>query len=429
MIGFVGLSHLGIVSSVATASKGHQVIAYDPDSQLCSQLSNGVIPIFEPGLQELFDACRSHIQFADRTTALEQCELIYFSADTPTDKDNRASLSSIRELLDQAVAHVSPGATLVVLSQVPPGFTRALRNDLRSEMFVCYQVETLIIGRAVERALHPERIIIGCERPSQGLPRVLSSFLETFTCPVFAVLYESAELAKVAVNVYLAASIGVTNTLSELCESIGADWAEIAPVLKLDKRIGPHAYLTPGLGVGGGNIERDLMTASSLASDYGVNYAILSALAMHSSHRRNWLRKTLEARVLPRYKAPTLAIWGLSYKPGTQSTRNSPSLDLIDALNNSLPVRVYDPEASLSGRCLSNVVQVSSALAACEGADALIIMTGWDEFAGISPFTIRKIMSGTVVVDVAAVWDRQAAVKAGFEYYSLGARPSLPEGA
>lgn len=430
MIGFAGLSHLGIVSSITAASRGYAVNAYDPNSALCGELTDGNLPIFEPDLQDLFAVCRSGIRFTNEAAALKECELIFFSADVPTNKDNCADLSHLRRLIDSVAAHASPHAVLVILSQVPPGFTRRIRDNLRAvhravEMAVYYQVETLIFGRAVERALHPERIIVGCENASSILPKVLSAFLEGFNCPVLRVQYESAELAKISINVCLAASIGVANTLSELCEALGADWAEITPALRLDRRIGPHAYLTPGLGIGGGNLERDLVTASSLASTYGVNGSILSALVLHSSHRRNWVNKALQTYVMSHYRNPTLAIWGLSYKAGTKSTKNSPSLTLLESLTD-IPVRIYDPQAELDGEYRPYVTQVSSPLDACKGADALVIMTAWEEFSAIAPSTLRRIMSGRVVIDPAAAWDRHEAFEAGFLYCGLGAPALAP---
>ena len=146
-----------------------------------------------------------------------------------------------------------------------------------SDVHLFYQVETLIFGRALERALRPERLIVGCADPDRDLPPAYAEHLALFHCPIFRMRYESAELTKIAINMFLVSSVSVTNTLASLCEQLGADWAEIVPTLRLDARIGPHAYLSPGLGLSGGNLERDLATVRRLAAAVGSDAGIVDA--------------------------------------------------------------------------------------------------------------------------------------------------------
>ena len=260
MIGFAGLSHLGLVSSLATASKGFEVMAYHPDADLCARLTAADLPLFEPGLAELLRDNRDRIRFTADPADLRQCELVYLSIDMPSGEDD---CSALHDLADDVLNHASPTAVLVLLSQVRPGYTRRWFEALRQSGHhpkgrLFYQVETLIFGQAVSRATQPARIIVGCDDPGAGLPKVFDTILSAFSCPVLRMRYESAELAKIAINVFLASTISATNTLAELCEVTGADWSEIAPALRLDARIGPDAYLDPGLGISGGNLERDL---------------------------------------------------------------------------------------------------------------------------------------------------------------------------
>src|SRR5262249_15164929 len=151
-----------------------------------------------------------------------------------------------------------------------------------------------------ERAMHPERFIVGCADPARGLPPRYREVLDAFNCPILPMRYESAELAKIAINFCLVASIGVANTLAELSEAIGADWSEIVPALKLDKRIGPHSYLSPGLGIAGGNLERDLRTVLDLARDKQTDTGIVQAWIGNSRHRKDWCWRVLHERVLAR---------------------------------------------------------------------------------------------------------------------------------
>ncbi|TMI78225.1 MAG: hypothetical protein E6H04_12820 [Bacillati bacterium ANGP1] len=184
---------------------------------------------------------------------------------------------------------------LVVLSQVPPGFTRSVRFP--PERLFC-QVETLITGQAIERATQPERFIVGCADPTAPLPGPYAAVLGAFRCPIFPMRYESAELAKIAINCCLAATVTVANTLAELSERVEADWGEIVPALRLDRRIGQHAYLAAGLGLAGGNLERDLATVVRLSAAAGSDAGVIRACVDNSRYRRDWALRTLHAEVL-----------------------------------------------------------------------------------------------------------------------------------
>lgn len=249
VVGYAGMTHLGFVSAVAAAARGCSVIAYDPDRKRIELLRRGELQVVEPDLPQLFSRYRSRLTVTDQARDLKACEIVYVAPDIPTDQFGTSNLEPIRTLLALVEEGLEPQTVLVVLSQVPPGFTRSLAPR-RGGLF--YQVETLIFGRAVERALYPERVIVGCADPKAALPKSLADFLGTFACPILPMLYESAELAKISINMCLVASVTISNTLAELCENIGADWSEIVPALKLDKRIGQYAYLSPGLGIAGG---------------------------------------------------------------------------------------------------------------------------------------------------------------------------------
>ena len=431
MIGFAGLSHLGAVTSIATASKGYDVIAYDPDPGLSDGLSDGRLPVWEPELGDLLAACRRCIQFTSDPAQLGRCELVFFAVDVPTDDANLGDLVGLRRQLQVVAAHAAPGTTLVVLSQVPPGFTRDLAETLahlnkEKHLHLFCQVETLVLGRAVERALHPERIIVG--RPDSGvlLPAAYASLLNSFDCPVLLMGYESAEMAKVSINMFLASSVCVTNTLAELCEAVGADWSDIVPALQSDKRIGPDAYLSPGLGLSGGNLERDLATVGSLASQFGTDAAVIDAWLTNSRHRRDWALKTLHQQVISRCNDPVIAVWGLAYKPETASTKNSPSLALLEALT-SFSVRAYDPRAVLDEDRSTNVVQTGTALDSCRGAHALAVMTPWREFASVDLGQVQELMAGRVVVDPLGALDGDRCAALGFSHFKLGSPAKSPE--
>jgi UDPglucose 6-dehydrogenase len=396
MIAFAGLSHLGLVSGVATASKGFEVVGFDTDGPLAGAIGRGELPVFEHGLAELYHRNRSRLRFTAEPSTLAACDIIIFARDVATDDAGRSDLGPLQALIRTVTAHARPGATLVVLSQVPPGFTRALRSSGSQDWY--YQVETLIFGRAVERALHPERFIVGTPEPAAPLPPAYRSLLEAFDCPILPMRFESAELTKIAINMCLVSSVSVANSMAELCEAIGADWSEIVPALKLDRRIGPHAYLAPGLGLSGGNLERDLATVRALAQRHGTDAGVVDAWLVNSSHRREWVLKTVHRAVLARVKGPVVAVWGLAYKPETHSTKNSPAVRLLEALG-PYAVRVHDPQVVLGPWPKGNVTQVDDPLEACQGADALVVATPWPVYATIAPGAIRSALRGRVVID------------------------------
>jgi UDPglucose 6-dehydrogenase len=416
------MTHLGVVSAAAAAERGFAVTGFDPDEGRIRALRHGELPVREPGLPALLERNRPRLRFSHHAPALSACDVVYVAADVPTDDAGTSDLSSIRALVDRVVPALGADAVLVVLSQVPPGFTRALPWPAARRF---YQVETLVFGRAVERALEPERLIVGCADPGTPLPAPLDRYLGAFGRPVLTMRYESAELAKIAVNLCLVASLAAASTLAELCERIGADWREIVPALRLDRRIGPHAYLTPGLGIGGGNLERDLATACRLADAHGTDAGVVRAWIENSRHRRDWVLVHVHGRVVARVAEPTLAVLGLAYKEDTASTRNSPALALLAALH-PFPVRVYDPVVPATGDLHPRLVPAASALDACTGADALVIMTPWPEFRGLRPDDVAARLRGPIVIDPHGVLDAGACRRAGLEHVTLGAPDPAP---
>src|SRR5262249_51210570 len=215
---------------------------FDPDPGRVAAIASGRLPTVEPGLEALVRDQRSRLDFTRDPARLAGCDVVCIASDVPTDGGGASDLRPVWHRVHVLLPVLGPAATLVVLCQVPPGFTRSV--ELPAER-IFYQVEALVVGRAVERATRPERFIVGCADPERPLPPRYAEFLGAFECPVLPMRYESAELSKIAINCCLAASVTVANTLAELSERIGADWSEIAPALRLDPRIGEHAYLSP----------------------------------------------------------------------------------------------------------------------------------------------------------------------------------------
>jgi UDPglucose 6-dehydrogenase len=420
VIGYAGMTHLGLLSAGAAAAQGFRTIAFDPDAALIGRLQRGDLPVNEPDLPELIARHNSNLVFSADAAALGACDAVYIAVDVPTDDRADSDLRPIAAMVERVRAKLKDGAALVILSQVPPGYTRA-QPVPPAQLY--YQVETLVFGRAVERATKPERFIVGCADPRQPLHPALNVFLQSFACPILPMAYESAELAKISINFCLVASISVANTLAEICEQVGADWSDIAPALKLDKRIGPGAYLGPGLGIAGGNLERDLRTIIKIGETKGTDVGVVQAWLKNSAHRKDWPWQVLDGIALNANPSAKIAVLGLAYKENTHSTKNSPSLVLLEHLRGKT-VKVHDPVVPAA--VAPWTTGAASPIEAATGADIVVIATPWPQYRDLRPAELARVMAGRIVLDPYRVLDGRACAAAGLSYHTLGMPPLAP---
>jgi UDPglucose 6-dehydrogenase len=249
----------------------------------------------------------------------------------------------------------------------------------------------------------------------------MAKFLSSFGCPILPMRYESAELAKISINCCLVASVTVANTLAEVCERIGADWSEIAPALKLDRRIGPYSYLSAGLGISGGNLERDLATVDQLARTYGTEAGLITAFQRNSVYRKDWPLRELHRAVLDVKPDAVVAVLGLAYKENTHSTKNSPTLALLARLH-PWTVRLYDPVVPASVAGHPRAIACASETEAASGTDALVLMTPWPQFRKLDPAVLAAVMRGHVLIDPYRLIAPKGAAAAGLKQITLGTR-------
>lgn len=416
-VGYVGMTHLGLCSAAGALSRGVSVICFDTNPELIAEIRNGKLPVEEPSLSDILFNYENELTFTEKAEDLVRCDIIYVAPDVVTDVSGASDLSQVNILLSLVDDNVDKECPQVILSQVPPGYTRPLYRDGR-ELY--YQVETLVFGRAVERATMPERFIVGCANPEVALPDILQEFLEAFDCPILKMRYESAELAKIAINCFLVAQVGTTNMLAEICEGVGAHWSEIAPALRLDERIGKKAYLGPGLGIAGGNLERDLATVIALGEKHGTDTGIIVAEIKNSNHRKLSAARILRELVLPLIKDPKITVWGLAYKENTHSTKNSPSIATMLSFPD-LQFRVHDPVVLADAAGVMNMQMFDDPLGAVKGADCLMILTPWDVYREINTKMIAEAMRGKCVIDPYGVIDSSAAQSHGLTVIRLGA--------
>jgi UDPglucose 6-dehydrogenase len=419
-IGFLGMSHLGIISSIAAAKKGFSVLALDTNSDLIKLLSEGKFPISEPDLNDFYDVSRSRIEFTEDFSKVSDCELVYISIDVVTSHDGTSDLTNVRNLVDLATQHLKVNSCLVILCQVPPGFTREVSTLTKSHVY--HQVETLVFGNAFECALNPERIIIGAKDKEKVINHSLYNFLLSFNCSIIKLDYETSEFCKICINIVLASSITAANTLAELCEHIGASWNDIQRALRMDQRIGAKAYLSAGLGISGGNIERDIKTSLELSRKLKANHELLEAVCSHSQQRKLWPSQRLSDVLTSGLEKATIAIWGVAYKRNTHSTKNSPSLANMRNLPESIRFNLHDSWIEeIPGFSERHVTWFKNKYDALNGADALMILTDWSEYSYASLGIILSRLAKPIIIDPYRVIEEL--IPENVHYFTLGESP------
>jgi UDPglucose 6-dehydrogenase len=387
-IGVIGLSHLGTCYSIAYATKGANVIAYDFDEDTRKERISGYFDPAEPCVMAFLQKPSNNFRITDNINELEVCDLLVYAKDTNFELEKDLALSLISNEILLITASIREGIPLVIMSQVPPGFTRNL-GDLRRN--TVYQVETLIFGKGLNRALQPERIIFGKVNEGAVLPDAVRKIAELFNCDILEMSYESAELTKIAINIVLSANITAANSLAEIANLTGGNWSHIERALRLDQRIGESAYMSPGLGLGGTNLQRDLDVATSLAEKVGVNAIFIKSITEHSLHMQNWLMREIIKIRQNGEKLETVTILGLAYKPGTQSTYGSAGYQLLEIFDSVVKIFVHDPVVRLPiKKALHNTRQINDPRAHLHESNLVILATAWPEYQSIIEEFLRS---------------------------------------
>ena len=410
-IGFVGMTHLGINYLAATAEKNFNVIGFDENKKKIKELKNNIINYNEPLLKKTIKKNKKKIKFSSNFAEIKKLDLIFISLDLKTDNYGYADTNLLVDLINKTKKYVNSTANLIILSQVKPGFTRAI-NFYKNRLF--YQVETLIFGQAISRALKPERIIIGSS--SNKISKKYINFLKKFNCPIIKMNYESAELTKISINIFLASSVTMSNILSRASKLVSADWSQIVPALRLDKRIGQYAYLKPGLGLSGGNIERDLFSMKTIMKNDKNGLNLINSLIKNSKLMNKWAERLLMKKIK---KNMTIGILGLTYKDKTDSIKNSPAIDLIKKIKNN-KILAYDPLIQIKKNNL-NFTQTKNLRKVFTDSDILIFMTDWQNIKRIKACMENINLKKKIIIDPYGL--TKLFIKKNFkEYFTLGVK-------
>ena len=430
----VGCGHVGLVTAAAFAHLGHRVTGLDVNAPLVEQLNTGKSPFVESGLEELLkEGLRSaHLAFTtDYGAALAEAEFVFLTVDTPTTPTGEADLTSIRAATSSIKAHLPATWPLIVnksTSMVGTGETiasivRAGLADDGREPHVVSNPEFLREGQAVHDFLQPDRIVIGSGSVDDS--RAVAELYGPIG-PVLMTDLRTAEMIKYVANSYLATRISFANEISLLCEALGIDVDEVLQGAGMDSRIGTQ-YFSPGLGYGGSCLPKDVAAMRFIGDAHGVTTPVLSAVeAVNRSRPVEVIRRLREG--LGDLAGKRIGVWGVTFKGGTEDTRDSPALAVIAALSNEdVRLSVFDPAAPVAVPPGVAAVMVSSAIEAAQGADALLVLTDWKEFTEVPMKDVADAMIGRLVVDGRNLLDPALASAAGLTYIGMGRQTRLPD--
>lgn len=428
----IGSGYVGLVSGSCFAEFGAQVICVDVDEAKIERLKAGEMPIYEPGLEELVErnVTAGRLAFTtDLAAAVAAADLVFIAVGTPTRRgDGHADVSYVYAAA-KAIAHHLQGYTVVVdKSTVPVGTARQVQRIIAEEnpgadFNVASNPEFLREGAAIGDFMRPDRVVLGVENPrAEALLRELYRPLNLIEAPILVTGLESAELIKYAANAFLATKISFINEVATLCESVGADVHAVAKGMGLDGRIG-RKFLHPGPGYGGSCFPKDTVAMIRIAQEHGASCRIVEAAVEVNAAVKARMVKKIRDALGGSESGKTIAVLGLTFKPETDDMRDSPSLAIIPNLvDKGANVRAHDPQGIKEAKALlpDGVTYYNDIYDMFVGADAVVLMTEWNEYRGLDLKRIKSLMAGDVFVDLRNVYEKGRLHEHGFSYSCVG---------
>jgi UDPglucose 6-dehydrogenase len=426
-VAVVGLWHLGTVTAACVASAGHRVVAYDPDPALIDELRQARLPVAEPGLAQLTRAEleTGRLQFSADLASIRNAEIVWITFETPVDDEDRANVEFVIQQVSQLFAHLAAGSIVLVSSQLPVGSVGRLEQMYRAACpeggasFAC-SPENLRLGNALELFLKADRFVVGTRTPADR--GRLGELLRPFTSQIEWMSVESAEMTKHAINAFLAVSVTFINEVAALCERVGASAREVEQGLKSDRRIGPGAYVRPGAAIAGGTLARDITYLVECCAAAGFTAPLLSAVPASNRQHKEWARQRLQA-LLGSLQKRTVAVLGLTYKPGTDTLRRSSALELCSWLSEcGTHVRAFDPAVLSLPPALSDKITVCASWnEAVRGAEAVVVATEWPELLDMTAADlVRTAGRIPLVLDASGFLEKTLGGKSNLRYLTVG---------
>ena len=432
----IGTGYVGLVAGTCFAESGNDVICVDIDAEKVARLQQGIVPIYEPGLEELIkrNVAESRLAFStDLRDAVRRSLICFIAVGTPQSEDGSADLAAVLAVAE-GIADAMDGYRVIVdKSTVPVGTADRVRQAMAARTTHPFDVvsnpEFLKEGAAIDDFMKPDRVVIGSDSPraSELMQELYRPFVRT-EHPILVMSAASAEMTKYAANSMLAARISLMNEFANLCERVGADVDDVRRGIGFDRRIGHH-FLFPGVGYGGSCFPKDVKAVIRTAAEQGLDFRLLRAAEEVNERQKRTLVDKVAAHFGADLRGRRIAVWGLSFKPRTDDMREAPSIPIIEALLEAgAEVYAYDPEAMQEAhRVFGERIQYCRVnYDALRDADALLIVTEWNEFRRPDFARMREVMKQPVVFDGRNIFDPQKMRDLGFTYYSVGRRPVRP---
>ena len=424
----VGTGYVGLVTGACFADLGNQVTCLDIDETRIEKLVKGIMPIYEPGLEQIVsqNVHAERLQFTTNfNNALKDAEFAFIAVGTPSGDDGEADLQYVRSAAESIADLVDHPIIIVNKSTVPVGtgdwvadIIRKRRAGRDLNFNVVSNPEFLREGSAINDFMNPDRVVLGSIN-RDAANRVAQLYL-ILRCPILVTDLRTAEMIKYASNAFLATKISFINEIANMCEELGADVVEVSRGMGLDKRIGMH-FLDAGLGWGGSCFPKDVKALAHMAVLHGTHPQLLQAvMEINRNQRRKVIFKLRKA--LGNLDEKVIGVLGLSFKPNTDDVREAPALELIHLMQNEgAIIRAYDPQAmETAGQLIKRITLCKNSYEVAEGADALVLVTEWNEFKQLDFKRIRELMRLPILVDGRNAWNPDILRQAGFQYIGVG---------
>ncbi|WIH89211.1 UDP-glucose/GDP-mannose dehydrogenase family protein [Brachyspira pilosicoli] len=429
----IGTGYVGLVVGACFAEMGNFVVCVDNDKEKLKKLNNGIIPIYEPGLEDLikFNVSEKRLSFtSDLENAVQNSIVCFIAVGTPQGEDGSADMKYVYTVAEQIGKALNGYKVIVDKSTVPVGTAEKVteiiranaKEEFKNEFDVVSNPEFLKQGAAVEDSLKPDRIVIGSnsERATKIMYELYAAFLRTGN-PIITMDVKSAEMTKYAANSFLAVKISYINEIANICEKVGANVDMVRLGMAADRRIGSQ-FLFPGLGYGGSCFPKDVKALLNTAKENGCEYHILKSADFINFKQREVFIKKIENYYNSSLKGKTFAVWGLAFKPNTNDMREAPSITIINALlEKGATIKAYDPKAMETAKIVfdNKIEYYNSSYEALENADALLLITEWNEFRRPDFNRVRDMLKDKIIFDGRNIYDKKILGSRGLNYIRI----------
>ena len=435
-VAMIGSGYVGLVSGACFADFGHVVTCVDNDNRKIKALQAGDIPIFEPGLEELVakNVAQERLFFTtDIVKAVQETEAVFIAVGTPSRRgDGHADLSYVYAAAEEIAPIIGGFTVIVTKSTVPVGTgdeIEAIIKRIRPDADICVvsNPEFLREGAAINDFKRPDRVVVGLDGSAQVQAQAVETMRQLYRplylneTPMLFTNRRTSELIKYAANAFLATKIAFINEMADLCEKVGADVQQVSRGIGLDGRIGAK-FLNAGPGYGGSCFPKDTLAIVKTAQDFGAPVTIIEAVEAANKGRKKAMARKITVACGGDVGGKRIAVLGLAFKPNTDDMRDAPSLDIIPALQEAgASIAAYDPEAmSEAAKVLKNVDYANDAYAGLQGADALVLVTEWDQFRALDLDRVKAALKTPIVVDLRNIYRPDEMAASGFLYTSIG---------